>query len=110
MHDGLYGIYSENIKRDSGGTDKKSDQMKLLKYEDVIKAVDEHTNDDGRLDDDITCILEEVPTANIGLEKWLSQKIDDAQREWDTYVVEEAIPERNAYMNVVNYLRMKGVI
>ena len=26
------------------------------------------------------------------------------------YVVEEAIPERNAYMNVLNYLRMKGVI
>lgn len=84
--------------------------MKLLKYEDVVKAVDKHTNDDGLLDDDITCILEEVPAANIELEKWLSQKIDDAQREWDTYVVEEAIPERNAYMNVLNYLRMKGVI
>lgn len=84
--------------------------MKLLKYEDVVKAVDEHTNDDGRLDDDITCILEEVPAANIELEKWLLQKIDDAQREWDTYVVEEAIPERNAYMNVLHYLKMKGVI
>ena len=84
--------------------------MKLLKYENVVKAVDKHTNDDGRLDDDITCILEEVPTANIGLEKWLSQKIDDAQNEWDKYVVEEAIPERNAYLNVLNYLIMKGVI
>lgn len=84
--------------------------MKLLKYEDVVKAIDEHTNDDGRLDDDITCILEEVSAANIELEKWLSQKIDDAQREWDTYVVEEAIPERNAYMNVLHYLKMKGVI
>lgn len=84
--------------------------MKLLKYEDVVKTVDEHTNDDGQLDDDITCILEEVPAANIELEKWLSQKIDDAQREWDTYVVEEAIPERNAYMNVLHYLKMKGVI
>ena len=84
--------------------------MKLLKCEDVVKAIDEHTKDDGRLDDDITCILEEVPTANIGLEKWLSQKISDSQREWDMYVVEEAIPERNAYMNVLNYLRMKGVI
>ena len=84
--------------------------MKLLKYEDVVKAIDEHTNDDGRLDDDITCVLEEVPAANIGLEKWLSEKIADSQREWDTYVVEEAIPERNAYMNVLNYLRMKGVI
>lgn len=24
--------------------------MKLLKYEDVVKAIDEHTNDDGRLE------------------------------------------------------------
>ena len=84
--------------------------MRLLSEDDVVKVVDQHTKEDGRLDDDITCILEEVPTANIGLEKWLSQKIDDAQNEWDKYVVEEAIPERNAYMNVLNYLRMKGVI
>lgn len=31
----------------------------LLESE-VVKAVDRHTGDDGRLDDDITCILEEV--------------------------------------------------
>ena len=84
--------------------------MRLLSEDDVVKVIDQHTKDDGRLDDDITCILEEVQTANIELEKWLSQKIDDAQREWDTYVVEEAIPERNAYMNVLHYLKMKGVI
>ena len=29
----------------------------------VIKAVDKHTNDDGTLDDDISIIIEEVPTA-----------------------------------------------
>ena len=84
--------------------------MRLLSEDDVVKVVDQHTKEDGRLDDDITCILEEVPTANIGLEKWLSQKIDDAQNEWDKYVVEEAIPERNAYLNVLHYLKMKGVI
>lgn len=84
--------------------------MRLLSEDDVVKVIDQHTKEDGRLDDDITCILEEVPTANIGLEKWLSQKIDDAQNEWDKYVVEEAIPERNAYLNVLNYLIMKGVI
>lgn len=84
--------------------------MRLLSEDDVVKVVDQHTKEDGRLDDDITCILEEVPTANIGLEKWLSQKIDDAQNEWDKYVVEEAIPERNAYLNVLNYLIMKGMI
>lgn len=27
----------------------------------VIKAVDKHTNDDGTLDDDISCILEDLP-------------------------------------------------
>ena len=84
--------------------------MRLLSEDDVVKIIDQHTKEDGRLDDDITCILEEVPTANIGLEKWPSQKIDDAQNEWDKYVVEEAIPERNAYLNVLNYLIMKGVI
>lgn len=38
-------------------TEKKS---RLLCEDDVIKAVDKHTNDDGSLDDDISCILEEV--------------------------------------------------
>ena len=38
-------------------TEKKT---RLLCEDDVIKAVDTHTNDDGMLDDDISCILEEV--------------------------------------------------
>ena len=38
-------------------TEKKT---RLLCEDDVIKAVDKHTNDDGMLDDDISCILEEV--------------------------------------------------
>lgn len=33
---------------------------RLLFEKDVIKAVDKHTNDDDRLDDDISCILEEI--------------------------------------------------
>lgn len=33
---------------------------RLLFEEDVIRAVDRHTNDDSQLDDDISCILEEV--------------------------------------------------
>ena len=43
--------------------------MRLLSEDDVVKVIDQHTKEDGRLDDDITCILEEVPTANIGLKK-----------------------------------------
>ena len=38
-------------------TEKKT---RLLCEDDVIKSVDKHTNDDGSLDDDISCILEEV--------------------------------------------------
>ena len=38
-------------------TEKKT---RLLCEDDVIKAVDKHINDDGMLDDDISCILEEV--------------------------------------------------
>ena len=38
-------------------------ENRLLFEKDVIKAVDRHTNDDSQLDDDISCILEEVKTA-----------------------------------------------
>lgn len=40
---------------------------RLLFEEDVIRAVDKHTNDDSQLDDDISCILEEVKTATVEL-------------------------------------------
>ena len=33
---------------------------RLLFEKDVIRAVDKHTNDDNKLDDDISCILEEL--------------------------------------------------
>ena len=38
-------------------TEKKT---RLLCEDDVIKAVNKHINNDGSLDDDISCILEEV--------------------------------------------------
>ena len=37
----------------------------LLRKNDVIKAVDKHTKDNGSLDDDISVILEEVEEVNI---------------------------------------------
>ena len=40
----------ENIKMEN----------RLLFEKDVIRAVDKHTNDDSQLDDDISCILEEI--------------------------------------------------
>ena len=42
-------------------------ENRLLFEKDVIKAVDKHTNDKNRLDNDISCILEEVGTATIEL-------------------------------------------
>ena len=43
----------------------------------VVKAIDKHTNDDGTLDDDITCILEEVPSVRPKRKKgtWLEMNI-----------------------------------
>lgn len=40
---------------------------KYVKTDDVIKAVDKHTKDEVEivLDDDITCILEEIPAADV---------------------------------------------
>ena len=32
----------------------------IVNVDDVIKAVDKHTDDEGKLDDDITCILEGI--------------------------------------------------
>ena len=40
---------------------------RLLFEKDVIKAVDKHTNDENQLDNDISCILEEViPVVLVG--------------------------------------------
>lgn len=43
---------------------KESDTMgRLIDTDVLVKVMDKHTKDDDTLDDDITCILEEVPTA-----------------------------------------------
>ena len=55
-------------------TEKKT---RLLCEDDVIKAVDRHTNDDGTLDDDITCILEEVKDVVIAGSKDAIKKLKE---------------------------------
>lgn len=55
-------------------TEKKT---RLLCEDDVIKAVDKHTNDDGTLDDDITCILEEVKDVVIAGSKDVMKKLKE---------------------------------
>lgn len=54
-------------------TEKKA---RLLCEDDVIKAVDKHTNNDGTLDDDITCILEEVKDVVIAGSKEAMKKLN----------------------------------
>ena len=54
---------------------------RLLFEEDVIRAVDKHTNDDSQLDDDISCILEEVdPVVLVGSKEAIdSLKVETKQ-------------------------------
>ena len=40
---------------------------RLLLQSDVIRIIDKHTNDENQLDNDISCILEEIETATIEL-------------------------------------------
>lgn len=59
--------------------------MKAADVDTVVKTVDKHTLDDNRLDDDITCILENVFTYDMDVinelldGKWVhSKKVQDA--------------------------------
>lgn len=47
---------------------------RLLFESDVIKAIDKHTNEYGELDDDISCILEEVNSVSLEVASALSNK------------------------------------
>lgn len=40
-------------------------ENRLLFESDVVKAIDKYTDDDGKLQDDISCILEEVPPVTL---------------------------------------------
>lgn len=55
----------------------KEKKTRLLCEDDVIKAVDKHTNDDGTLDDDISCILEEVKDVVIAGSKEAMKKLKE---------------------------------
>ena len=41
----------------------KYETMRLVDTDVLVGIIDKHTTIDGALDDDITCILEQVPTA-----------------------------------------------
>ena len=61
-------------------TEKKS---RILLEEDIIKAVDKHTNEDGTLDDDISCILEEVKSVVIMGSKEAMSKVKVNEPKYD---------------------------
>ena len=58
-------------------------KSRILLEEDVIKAVDKHTNEDGTLDDDISCILEEVKSVVIMGSKEAMSKVKVNEPKYD---------------------------
>lgn len=61
-------------------------RTRILREDDVIKAVDKHTNEDGTLDDDISCILEEVKSVMIMGSKEAMPKAMANEPKYDFYV------------------------
>ena len=61
-------------------------KSRILLEDDVIKAVDKHTNEDGTLDDDISCILEEVKSVVIMGSKEAMSKIKASEPKYDFHV------------------------
>ena len=71
--------------------------MRLIDEADVVKAIDKHTQPDGTLDDDISCILEEVQTvfdkekvieelnrkSDYARNRWLNQTKEKHSKYWD---------------------------
>ena len=64
-------------------TEKKT---RILCEDDVIKAVDKHTNEDGTLDDDISCILEEVKSVVIMGSKETMSELNVNEPKYDFHV------------------------
>ena len=61
-------------------------KSRILLEDDVIKAVDKHTNEDGTLDNDISCILEEVNSVVIMGSKEAVSKIKANEPKYDFHV------------------------
>ena len=61
-------------------------RTRILCEDDIIKAIDKHINEDGTLDDDINCILEEVKSAIIVGSKEAMSKIKANEPKYDFHV------------------------
>lgn len=58
----------------------KAKNLKLVDMNELIKLIDSHTNDKNQLDDDITCILEELTV--VSPEKYITDSKEDDVGEW----------------------------
>lgn len=68
---------------------------RLLFEEDVIKVVDKHMNAFGELDDDISCILEEVHDASLtSSSERLRTKLAQKQKQVQLFENEDIVLER----------------
>lgn len=70
-------------------TEKKT---RVLCEDDAIKAVDKHTNEDGTLDNDISCILEEVKDVVIMGSKEAMSSLNKSSLQW-IKCIEGQMPE-----------------
>lgn len=78
-------------------------KSRILLEEDVIKAVDKHTNDDGTLDNDISCILEEVKSVVImGSKEVMSNlKTDNTKYQFNVGDYVETIDGHIGYIDFI---------
>lgn len=80
---------------------------RLLFEKDVIKAVDKHTNDDSQLDDDISCILEEVnPVVLVGSKEAIdSLKVEikpvQKQKRVELFENEDVVLEQTVVTDII---------
>ena len=78
-------------------TEKKT---RLLCEDDVIKAVDKHANDDGSLDDDISCILEEVKDYRDKIACAIDSKLPRTNCNIPMPKVKDILPETNMLLTI----------
>lgn len=85
--------------------------MRLIDESDVIKIVDNHTTDDGKLDDDISVILEEVKTAfdKENVIEELKECANESREYWYNYDEEKAFGEVEAYCESIKIVEKGGI-
>lgn len=85
--------------------------MRLIDESDVIKIIDKHTTEDGKLDDDISVILEEVKTAfnKEKVKKIIESCANEEKNNWDTYDDEYSFGAMNAHMRDISIIERGGI-